>query len=311
MNSSFDTIISALQHGDPVGFPTETVYGLAANAYNDAAVSKIFLLKKRPSFNPLISHVTSIKAVERFAVVCPMAKKLAKTFWPGPLTFILKQKPGTNISKLVTANLDTVAVRCPAHPFAQKILNAIDFPLAAPSANISESVSPTTAQHVLEAFPALPVLDGGPCQAGVESTILDLSTDEPRILRPGTITLEQIQECLGSPVLPFTPDLQSSSSVRCPGQTLRHYSPVKRVRINVSFVEPGEGLLDFGASGLKSDISLNLSPSGDLSEAASNLFAYLRQLDQSSATGIAITPIPNTGIGIAINDRVRRASQSG
>ena len=333
--SSLSLIIDTLNSGYPVGFPTETVYGLAANAMDDDAVKRIYALKNRPSFNPLIVHCLDMDHASEFVRFSQKAQKLADAFWPGPLTMVLPKvvNPHRHISKFVSAGLDTLAIRCPGHPDARKILSEIDFPLAAPSANISESVSPTSPLHVQEAFPELPIFDGGTCKRGLESTIIDLTLDTPVILRPGTLTKEDIERCLGESIFDKK-DLNSfkthndkdqsqratlkaplKAPLKSPGQMKRHYAPSIPVHLSVldaSMLTTPYVLLGFGdiPEDLKSQAIkvINLSKSKDLSEAASKLFSSLRELDQMHNHQIAVMPIPNEGIGIAINDRLSRAA---
>ncbi len=305
MKMPFDTVFLDLKSNKPIGMPTETVYGLAANALSNEAVSRIYELKKRPIFNPLIIHVTDISQAEKYVIFTDDAKKLADVFWPGPLTFVLNKKKNCPISDLASAGLETLAIRSPNHNLAQKILKSIDFPLAAPSANISESISPTKAEHVSSAFPNLTILDGGPCTQGLESTILDLSGKTPSILRPGTITSEKISNILGKDINKVQ---NKSKTIKSPGQLKRHYAPSIPVRLNAIDIKKGEILLSFGHHNIKTENELNLSVKGNLREAAANLFSYLRQLDSGLHKSIAVMPIPKTGLGIAINDRLTRAS---
>lgn len=298
--------LETLKKGLPIGFPTETVYGLAANALDDKAVAHIYTLKKRPKFNPLIAHVASIEKAEQYVIFTNHARLLAKAFWPGPLTLVLEQKKDSGISTLATAGLSTLAVRQPAHPMALELLQHLDFPLVAPSANPSESISPTSAKDVQEAFTDLYVLDGGPCTVGLESTILDLTTSTPTLLRPGAITIEQLENVLDTTIMPYKGD-----KILAPGQMKRHYAPSLPLRLNADSVKPEEALLSFGKHEMKiCREELNLSPTGNLKEAAANLFRYLRQLDNPSKNaGIAVAPIPQEGLGLAINDRLHRAAE--
>ncbi len=311
MITEIDKALKDLLVGKPIGLPTETVYGLAANAFDTASIDKIFSLKNRPAFNPLIIHVASIDQAQKIAHFSKEALTLATALWPGPLTLVLPLLPPEHadkaISPRVTAGLKTIAIRCPDHPIAQEVLSRVDFPLAAPSANISESVSPTTSQHVLDAFPELSILEGGPCRAGIESTIVDVSSDSPVILRPGTITAEDIAEILQKNEVPHL-NATSDTHIKAPGQMLRHYAPRLPLRMNAETVLPGEALLAFGPTDLEASVVKNLSPHKNLADAAAQLFALLRELDQLDVTGIAVTPIPNEGIGHAINDRLKRAS---
>ncbi len=299
-----------LREGALVAFPTETVYGLGADATNGRAVAAIFEAKGRPRFNPLIVHVPDVASAERIAVLTPLARKLASAFWPGPLTLVLKRRPEANVSDLVSAGLDTIAVRVPAHPIAQALLAASGRPLAAPSANRSGRVSPTRAEHVLEdlAGRTAMILDGGSTVHGLESTVLDAG-DDTRIvlLRPGAVPREAIQAVLGHTMEtgPESDDVHPTS----PGQLASHYAPKAALRLDVSDVKPGEALLAFGADIPASNgPSINLSAGGDLAEAAAGLFAALRELDRTGVGTIAVMPIPDHGLGEAINDRLRRAA---
>ncbi|GGL53959.1 L-threonylcarbamoyladenylate synthase [Wenxinia marina] len=292
-----------LRQGRLVAFPTETVYGLGARADDGAAVAGIFEAKGRPRFNPLIVHLPDLAAAETLCDLPPDARRLAEAFWPGPLTLVLPLKPGAAISPLVTAGLDSLAVRAPEHPLARALLSRSGVPVAAPSANPSGRVSPTTAQHVLAGLGDRidAVLDGGPCGVGVESTIV-ACLDRPRLLRAGGLPAETIEQALGHPL--DAPDLSRAQPV-APGQLASHYAPAGTVRLNAAQAEPGETLLGFGdAPGAE----LNLSPSGDLREAAATLFAHLHALDAMGAERIAVSPIPDRGLGRAINDRLRRAA---
>ncbi len=295
----------ALRAGALIAFPTETVYGLGADATNDRAVAEIFAAKGRPSFNPLIVHLPDRGAAEAFVTFNEMAGLLADRFWPGALTLVLPRRPGCRLSLLVSAGLDTAAMRVPAHADAQRLLRAAGVPVAAPSANRSGRLSPTTAQHVARDLGdrvAL-ILDGGPCPIGLESTVVDVSGAAPAILRQGGLPQEAIEAALGAPVAVAGAD---DHAPRSPGMLTSHYAPSLPVRPDAAQAMPGEALLGFGpgAAGAK----LNLSESGDLTEAAANLFAFLHALDRPEFTGIAVAPIPNQGLGRAINDRLRRAA---
>ena len=291
-----------LAAGDLVAFPTETVYGLGGDARSDLAVARIFEAKGRPSFNPLIVHLPDLASIEKMAVVSPRARGLAAAFWPGPLTLVLPVREGA-VSPLVTAGLPTVAVRVPAHPLAQRLLQAFGGPVAAPSANPSGRVSPTRADHVLDGLSGriAAVLDGGPCAVGLESTIL-LPDPEPVLLRPGGLPMEALEAALGMP-LAMGGDAGKPTS---PGQLVSHYAPGAPVRLGAVSSQPGEVLVGFGS--VLGDLSL--SASGDLVEAASRLFHILREADRLAGPGgrIAFAPVPETGLGRAINDRLRRAA---
>lgn len=302
-----------LQQGYLVAMPTETVYGLAADATSDQAVARIYALKNRPRINPLIIHAHAVEALQHQVIWTPQAQALAQAFWPGPLTLVLDKKPGASLSLLATAGLDTVAVRIPNHPVALDLLQALGRTLAAPSANPSESISPTNAKDVQTAFSKTTdlrmILEGGPCSVGLESTIVDLTTQSPLILRPGAIDAAALADILKMPVA-YAHQV-SSASLKAPGMSLRHYAPQHPLRLNTEHVGPTEALLAFGPHPLPgAAVTLNLSPTGDLTEAAANLFSYLRHLDQETVTGIAAMPIPDRGIGIAINDRLQRAATS-
>jgi L-threonylcarbamoyladenylate synthase len=287
-----------LREGGLVAFPTETVYGLGADATNGRAVAAIFAAKGRPRFNPLIVHVRDIREAEHHAVFNGAARELAARFWPGALTLVL-QRAGSALSDLVSAGLSTVALRVPAHPVAQHLLQETSRPVAAPSANPSGKVSATLAAHVLEGLGEKVdfILDGGPTMLGLESTVIGFDQGRPMLLRPGAIAREDIEAVSG-------PLQKAGSAVQSPGQMESHYAPSASLRLNVLELEPGEALLGFGRS---QNAALNLSPAGDLKEAAANLFAMLRKLDKSTRR-IAVMPIPDTGLGEAINDRLRRAA---
>ncbi len=289
------------QQGEVVAIPTETVYGLAADAEQDAAVAKIFALKGRPQFNPLILHVHSLEQLEDYAEITPLLLQAAAVFWPGPLTFVLKRRPQAKLSYLVSAGLDSIAVRIPAHPIAQELLRAYGKPLAAPSANKSNSISPTSAADVTASFGnQIPlIIDGGSAAIGLESTIIDLTTNIPTILRPGGVTFEALTAILGE--IQYA---QAGAAVKAPGMLKRHYAPSIPLRLNTVEPRDNEAMLGFGSM----DCNLNLSPSGDLQEAAANLFRMLRQLDNPVYKGIAVAPIPNHNLGVAINDRLNRAA---
>jgi L-threonylcarbamoyladenylate synthase len=300
----------ALAQGEIVAFPTETVYGLGANALDARAVAKVFAAKERPRFNPLIVHVPGIAAAERYALMTDTARRLAEAFWPGPLSLVLKKRRGSGIADLVSAGLDTIALRAPAHPVAQALLAESALPIAAPSANRSGRVSPTTAAHVKAELGELPamILDGGPCQLGIESTVLSAIGPEPGLLRPGALPREAIELVLGAPLATAQANHRGAS----PGQLETHYAPSTKLRLGATAVHPDEALLAFGPDipqGAR--VSVNLSVSGNLEEAAARLFAALRELDQASATAIAVMPIPAYGLGEAINDRLQRAANRG
>lgn len=300
------TACRLLQEGQVIGLPTETVYGLAADAFQDKAVARIFEVKNRPTFNPLIIHVASLEDVADLVDISSKAQALMAKFWPGPLTLILPRKKECPISFLASGGLDTLAIRCPAHPLARKLIQTYGRPLAAPSANRSTSISPTSSQDVLASLGnQVPlILEGGPCKIGLESTILDLSDKEPVLLRPGSILKEDIESVIGSIALS---QQNESSLIKAPGMMKRHYAPNRPLRLNVTDLKEGEALLGFGSS-KNLPITLNLSKKADLTEAATNLFRMLRELDQDRFVGIAVMPIPMTGLGIAMNDRLQRAA---
>ncbi len=293
-----------LAGGACVAFPTETVYGLGADARRDDAVAGIYAAKERPARNPLIVHVPGLAAAATLAELPDAAHVLAAAFWPGPLTLVLPLRRGAGLSPLVTAGGDSVALRVPAAPVAQALLRRCGLPLAAPSANPSGRISPTTADHVLAGLAGriAAVVDGGPCAVGLESTIVDL-TGAPRLLRPGGIPAEALARVLDAPLdmAPVTDDTAPAS----PGLMASHYAPRARVRLNADSAAPGEVLLGFGPV---PGATLNLSATGDLAEAAAGLFAALHRLDTGGTAGIAVSPIPDTGLGRAINDRLRRAA---
>jgi L-threonylcarbamoyladenylate synthase len=308
-----------LKSGELVAMPTETVYGLAADATNDRAVAGIFAAKGRPSFNPIIVHFKNKNDAAQAVEFNGQAELLASLFWPGPLTLILPRKKDANISLLCSAGLPTLAVRCPAHPVAQQLIAALGRPIAAPSANKSGSLSPTTPQHVLQSLGenAGLILAGGKAAVGLESTVLDMTGDVPVLLRPGAVTFEDLQQHIGKVAV----ELESvSDKPKSPGQLLKHYAPKTPLRLRAVDIKPGEALLAFGSTrfmGLQGGGSvkelpraayLNLSEQGDLNEAAANLFTMLHQLDGGGFKSIAVMDIPGTGLGMAINDRLRRAA---
>ncbi len=285
--------------GQPVAVPTETVYGLAADATNPAAVAAIYAAKGRPSFNPLIVHVLDIDAARQIAVVDDRAAALAAAFWPGPLTLVLPVRPDSGIASLVTAGLDTIAIRVPAHRAMRALLATTGKPLAAPSANASGAISPTRAAHVLASLKgriAL-IVDDGPTSAGLESTIV-LTGDPPRLLRPGPIPADAIEALIGATLAP------APGGIIAPGQLASHYAPAKPLRINADGAYEGEWMIGFGD--MSGDDSL--SETGDLTEAATRLFDCLHHADASGRAAIAVAPVPNEGIGAAINDRLSRAA---
>lgn len=307
MNSKIEKAAELLKRDELVAIPTETVYGLAGNALSERAVAKIYEAKGRPSFNPLIVHVADILQVKLYAQFGEMAEKLAEKFWPGPLTLVLPRKKNCALSLLVSAGLDSVAVRVPAHPLALELLRYCNLPLAAPSANRSGKISPTSAAHVEDDLGdrVSMVLDGGDCKVGIESTVVDVTGTQAVILRPGFVTKEKLEQVLGQPILVSK---GAEGEYKSPGMLQSHYAPNKKLRLNAKDLLPGEGLLAFGAPLGGAEIIENLSVSENLEEAAANVFRMLRLLDSSSATSIAVMPIPEQGLGIAINDRLSRAA---
>ena len=294
-----------LRAGQLVAFPTETVYGLGADATNERAVARIFAIKGRPRINPLIVHVSGLAEAESLAIFDARARRIAAQFWPGPLTLVLPRRSDSGLALLASAGLDTVAIRAPAHPVAQALLRATGRPIAAPSANRSGRVSPTEAAHVaieLGDRVAL-ILDGGRTAIGLELTVLDLTGETPALLRPGGVTLEALTEFLGLVGMP------TAGPLRSPGMLPSHYAPSLPLRLEATDARPGEALLAFGPDAPPGFAEVVwLSRTNDLAEAAANLFSMLRQLDRPPSTGIAVAPIPKHGLGLAINDRLRRAA---
>ncbi|MEM6375483.1 MAG: L-threonylcarbamoyladenylate synthase [Pseudomonadota bacterium] len=288
-----------LRAGGLVAFPTETVYGLGADARNDHAVARIFDVKGRPEFNPLIVHIARHEDAVPLVNWSPIAERLATAFWPGPLTLVLPLATGAVISPLVTAGLPTLAIRMPDHPLAASLLHAFGAPVAAPSANISGRLSPTNAAHVARNLSGRieAILDGGPCPVGLESTIISLG-ETPRLLRPGGLPVEVIEEALGLSLA------APGDAINAPGQLASHYAPRAVLRLNASKARGDERMLGFGP--VPGD--LTLSSSGDLVEAAAQLFGHLHALDAGEGGAIAVAPIPDRGLGRAINDRLRRAA---
>lgn len=303
-DSFFAQCSEILHGGQLVAFPTETVYGLGGNACDDRAVARIYETKGRPSFNPLIVHLAYAHDAGTYALLTPLAETLAAAFWPGPCTLVLRRRADCPLSLLVSAGLDSVALRVPAHPVAHALLKACGLPLAAPSANRSGRISPTRAEHVASEFSGtdLPVIDGGACMVGLESTVIDARGEVPVLLRPGGITEDAIAAACGTAPIHAG---KAPEALRSPGMLASHYAPDRPVHLNAHSANAGEALLAFGPR-MQGDI--NLSESGDLVEAAANLFGALRQLDRAPFTGIAVAPIPETGLGVAINDRLRRAA---
>jgi len=308
-----DNAVTLWRTGQLVAFPTETVYGLGADATHGEAVARIYAAKSRPQFNPLIIHVADARAACRYVEWTDSAETLADAFWPGPLTLVLKRRPRSRISELVSAGGETLAIRVPAHPVAQQLLQAFNGAIAAPSANRSGRVSPTMAQHVMDELgDVVPlIIDGGPCAVGVESTVLDLSGDGPMLLRPGSVTREMLNGVLSreSFVVSDSRSTLHDSRLKSPGMLASHYAPALPVRLNAVTVNADEALLAFGPQvPAGAARTLNLSETGDVLEAAANLFAHLRALDDASFRAIAVMPIPVDGVGEAINDRLKRAA---
>jgi L-threonylcarbamoyladenylate synthase len=306
----------ALAAGGLVAFPTETVYGLGADATNPAAIARLYQAKGRPAFNPLITHVGDLAAAQRIARFDAAALALAHAFWPGPLTLVLPKTRVCGVADLATAGLDTIAIRLPAHPVARDILRSFGGPVVAPSANLSGHVSPTTAAHVEHDLSGRIdlIVDGGPVAVGVESTIVGCF-ETPMLLRPGGLPRGEIERVLGRALAQPPDDADSDSGQPlAPGMLASHYAPRTQVRLNAISVEPGEALLAFGPAALPGAEAaaavMNLSARGDLNEAAANLFGYLRTLDTKGAHTIAVMPVPGDGLGEAINDRLRRAAMA-
>jgi L-threonylcarbamoyladenylate synthase len=308
--SADETTIEAaarcLKAGGLVAFPTETVYGLGADADNGEAIARLYAAKGRPTFNPLIAHVADAGAAHAAGVFTEAAKKLAATFWPGPLTLVLAKQPDCRIADLALAGLDSVALRVPAHPVARALLAAFGGPIVAPSANRSGHVSPTSAAHVLADLRGRIdlIIDAGPCKVGVESTIVSCA-GEPALLRPGGLPREAIERILGVPLAKAS---IAEEAPPAPGMLASHYAPKALLRLEADNAEPGEALLAFGRAPNFSGPILNLSPRGDLIEAATHLFSHLRALDASGARRIAVMKVPHDGLGEAINDRLKRAA---
>ncbi|WP_137045650.1 L-threonylcarbamoyladenylate synthase [Pseudolabrys sp. FHR47] len=306
--AAIETASACLAAGGLVAFPTETVYGLGADATQGEAVARLYAAKGRPAFNPLISHVAGLEAARTLARFNPDAEQLAGAFWPGPLTLVLPKQPDCPVSDLATAGLDSIALRIPAQRTARALLTAFGKPVVAPSANRSGHVSPTDAKHVLADLRGRIdlILDDGPCPVGVESTIVGL-LGEPTLLRPGGLPRADIERVLGRPLR--TPDRTvDEDAPLAPGMLASHYAPRATMRLNVREPREGEALLAFGPAPAFAGPVLNLSPSGDLVEAAAKLFSHLRRLDAAGVKAIAVMPVPNEGLGEAINDRLARAA---
>ncbi|MGD0532471.1 MAG: L-threonylcarbamoyladenylate synthase [Methyloceanibacter sp.] len=308
-HEAIERAAQALARGEIVAFPTETVYGLGANALNASAVAKIFAAKARPRFNPLIVHVPGPDEAGRYAVIGDTARTLMQAFWPGPLSLVLPRRAGSAIAVLTSAGLGTIALRAPSHPVARALLEAAKLPIAAPSANRSGRISPTTAAHVEAELGNLPVmtLDGGSCSLGLESTVLGIEGDEVTLLRLGALPRVAIETVLGHRLA--APE--AGAGPISPGQLATHYAPGTPLRLDAIDAREGEALLAFGPDALDFEgPMINVSPRGDLAEAAVNFFAALRELDARGASSIAVMPIPRHGLGEAINDRLERAACS-
>lgn len=293
--------VEILGNGGLVAMPTETVYGLAADASNPEAVVRLYEAKGRPRFNPLIAHVSGLEMARREAHFSPLADRLTQKFWPGPLTLVLPVTPGGTVCDLARSGLQTIGLRCPSHPAAKALITAFGRPVVAPSANRSGHVSPTRADHVAADLSDRIelILDGGPCDVGIESTILAVQGESVTLLRSGAVPADELEAFVGSPL-----DRASGLSITAPGMLKSHYAPEAQLRLNAAAPEAGEGYLGFGP-GVRE--GLNLSPTGDLAEAATKLFAMLRALD-ARYDRIAVAPIPSEGLGEAINDRLARAA---
>lgn len=310
--SSLREVGAWLQKGEVCALPTETVYGLAGNAYDRRAILKIFALKKRPFHNPLIVHYPSLSAAQKDGLFCEKALVLAQQFWPGPLTLIVPRAPGSKVCEEVGAGLNTLAIRVPASSFLKELMVQEQMPLAAPSANRAGHISPSKPQHALSSLLALEVIvDGGPCKWGLESTVVDTTTSPFTLLRPGALLQEDLESFLHSPL--NAPLFHGGLGHHCepnkgPGLLSSHYAPRQPLRMDATFVLPEEGLLAFGTPHQGARVTLNLSASSNLEEAAFCLFSHLYELECHPVTGIAVMPIPSWGMGLAINNRLRRAS---
>ncbi len=313
-DASIASAVMRLRAGDLVAFPTETVYGLGADATNASAVAQIFAAKQRPEFNPLISHVISLDTAFELGTETPIATALANAFWPGPLTLILHRKTPCPVAMLTTAGLDKIGLRVPSHPGAQQLLREFGKPVAAPSANLSGQISPSTADHVIQGLGenAKFVLDDGPCESGLESTIIDCTGLKACLLRPGGITREAVATALVeaglNPEINIAKPLDNAEKPIAPGQLTSHYAPRAKLRLAAVRRHQGEEMIGFGTINGAGKLQLNLSQSGNLIEAAANLFSMLHDADATNTAKIAVAPIPHTGLGEAINDRLRRAA---
>lgn len=308
-DANLERAAACLKAGGLVAFPTETVYGLGALATDATAVARIFSAKQRPQFNPLISHFPSAEAALAAGEVTTASERLAKAFWPGPLTLILTRPERSPIAALASAGTDTLAVRVPSHPAALDLLASVNAPVVAPSANRSGRISPSTAQHVVAGLGPVcdMILDGGPCQSGIESTVIDCRPDRPVLLRPGPLTAEQISDRIGLEIVSL-PRGKDTGKLVSPGQIESHYAPRAMVRLNATDRRKGEVYIGFGPTGPGLVPDFNLSEDAELVEAAANLFAILHEADALNTGAIAIAPIPMAGLGLAINDRISRAA---
>jgi L-threonylcarbamoyladenylate synthase len=304
MTSSNDIsrAVGILQNGGLVAFPTETVYGLGADATRDQAVANVYAAKGRPQFNPLIAHVADIEAAEALGVFDPLSEKIARAFWPGPVTLVVPRAATCPVSLLASAGLDTIAIRIPAHPVALELLQGFGKPVVAPSANPSGRISPTSARHVTDYMSVDMVLDGGDCVVGLESTVVRVMEDGPYLLRAGGVSRQAIEEVIGRRVMTPT---RFDDQLHSPGQLESHYAPRAALRLNAAAPDAGEVYLGFGEHAFGQH---TLSATGDIVEAAANLFRKLHELDQLAPDAIAVAPIPQKGIGEAINDRLKRAA---
>jgi L-threonylcarbamoyladenylate synthase len=300
-SATIDDAVARLRAGGLVAVPTETVYGLAADSTDARAVADIYRAKGRPDFNPLIVHIADLTAARKLGQFNDLARRFAEALWPGPLTLVIPKTENCPVAAAVTAGLDTIALRCPAHPVMRELLDMSGLYLAAPSANRSGAISPTTAAHVVQSLGnAAPlILDGGPCERGIESTIVAIDGSDYRILRPGPVTTEKLEAIAGKPA-----SVTVGGRIEAPGQMMSHYAPAKPVRLDARAADQEEYHIGFGP--VEGD--RNLSPDSDLAEAASLLFAALHDADASPKPKIAVAPIPDNGIGTALNDRLRRAA---
>lgn len=307
---SIDIAINELNNGHVIALPTETVYGLGADATNNLAVQQIFSIKDRPAINPLICHVHKDFELSAYVEVSPQARILMETFWPGPLSIICELKEDTPIASHVTAGLSSVALRAPHHPIFEEILKRFARPIAAPSANKSQSLSPTSAEHVAESLSHadIYIIDGSIAPIGLESTIIDARIQKPILLRHGAISVQDIEACLSCSIDVSTQP-NKEGKVLSPGQMLKHYSPQKSLKLNITQPNNDEAWLSFGSNEINHPFELNLSETGNLDEAAKNLFSFLWKADKLNVKYISVAPIPNEGIGVAINDRLNRAAR--